>query len=87
MLTLLSMEKQMVECNLSVHPGLRGVCVCPSCAPRLLVLCSGVVPGFTLVWMGVGWVGGYPPWDRMGLMGLGTMYRRLDALSTGNPGC
>ena len=26
-------------------------------------LCS--VPGFTLVWMGVGRVGGYPPWDGM----------------------
>ena len=31
---------------------------------------------------GGGWVGGYPPWDRMWLMGLGN----LDALSTGNSG-
>ena len=37
MLTLLSTEKQMVKCNPSVPSGLRGVCVCPSCVPRLLV--------------------------------------------------
>ena len=31
--------------------------------------CSRVVLGFILLWIGVGWVGGYPPWDQMGVDG------------------
>ena len=50
--------------------GERG-CVCPSCAPGLLVQCSGVYRN--LHWFGWGWRGGYPLWDGTGLMGLDTI--------------
>ena len=39
----------------------------------LYFLCSRTISivGIHTGWVGMGWVGGYPPWDRMGLMGLG----------------
>ena len=66
------------ECSLWTE---RGLCLSFLCSKTISVVFWGGT-GINTGLDGGGWVGGYPPWDRMWLMGLGN----LDALSTGNSG-
>ena len=73
MLTLLFMEKTNGRMQPECSPWTeRDLCLSVLCSKAVSVV-FWVVPGFILVWMGVWWVGGYSPWNWMGLMGLGTI--------------